>query len=172
MNKFITYLLVVSGLSFSIGFLLARHKICVDKPHNNAIQMEEAAEQYLELAKLESKILLLLDSAKKFMASGEEFSVKLENICISGTLTTSIGNPNTSTNLLVYRLVVLNDQDAGLNGMLILRKIDSKHVDVLFRFGIPQLGASSIALCVDEYDIGNINWDSATSLLNQRIKRL
>ena len=107
--------------------------------------------------KLHDEIKILLPLAKDSLAKGEDFKVMVNGFEVNGGKWW--GPEKAPLNQRSYWLNC-NSRHAfeGLNGLLTLHRVDMTHVDVVFRWCALQLEPSPIAICIDDYDLGDIQW--------------
>lgn len=156
--------LAIIAASFAIGFFCARLSFQFKSQKENDTWVG-----------LNRDVITLINAAKNSLAKGEGFKTMVNDVVISGNKMVIFNQTNINQEQLNYILIVHNWQNndfAGLNGLLTLRKNDSRHVDVMFRQGFAQIGFSDIAICVDDYDLESIKWKTETNSLDQLIESL
>jgi hypothetical protein len=111
---------------------------------------------------LEADIKTLLHKAGPSLAKGDDFHVVIDDVRVGASSQLGPRNasaaPKDSLNYLLISQDEKRDRYFLLNGWMTLKKKDATHVDILYRPYIAQLYISGVAICVDDYDIGEIEW--------------
>jgi len=111
---------------------------------------------------LEADIKTLLHEAKSSLARGDSFHVVIDGVSVGASSQLGPRNasaaPKDSLNYLLISQDEKRDRFFLLNGWMTLKIKDATHVDILHRPYIAQLYISNVAICVDDYDLGTIEW--------------
>ena len=102
----------------------------------------------------------LLHRADSSIVKAESFTVEIRGSEVRGSPWRIAFPPGDPPGELTYYIHCNNPPPnvPGFTGWLTIHRTDELHVDVVFRPGAFQLNPAPIAICVDGYNIGAVEW--------------
>lgn len=180
--------LAIVILSFTVMFMSGCVSRRIEPPVHNTVvlkQLEEIRTQLYEIQKIQrieppdvdsiianqlNEINTLIRLAKDNLAKGEPFKVLVNGRVVNGTKGSIYNTKSDPSKQFLYWLQCITPAGslpAGylerLDGLLVLTKVDTTHVDVVYRWGSMTTPLSPIAICIDDYDVGVVEWDQQGS---------
>jgi len=151
MKRVVLLVLVAMAISFFVGSLISGRR----HPSHDDMWL-----------KLDNDVKVLINEAKTSLAKGADFKVKVNGVEVSSSRMRNLTQTGNATNQLkeisyfLFLPDTLKIEPPNLSGELILRQVSSTRANIVFRPGYLQIGVSDIGICLDEYDLGEIEWTS------------